>query len=172
MERVRQPSVTGEKETAAEPSSFEEFFRAEHVRLFRALYLVTGSVQEAEDLMQESFVRVWERWDRVAGMERPVGYLYRTAMNAFRSRTRRAMRAARRPFARASGTDQLGAVEERDEVVRVLRTLSPRQRQALVLTEYVGYSSEEAATVMGVKAATVRALAHQGRQAIQGTPDE
>src|SRR5919109_3033778 len=127
MGRVRQPTVTGEKQAPAEPASFEEFFRAEHVRLFRALYLVTGGAQEAEDIMQESFVKVWERWDRVAAMEDRVGYLYRTAMNTWRSRARRAMRAAKRPLVRAGGTDQLASIEERDAVVRILRTLSRRQ---------------------------------------------
>ena len=41
--------------------------------------------------MQEAFVRVWERWDRVAGVEDPVGYLFRTAMNLHRSALRRAL---------------------------------------------------------------------------------
>ena len=169
---MRQPSFTGERETAAEPASFEEFFRAEHVRLFRALYLVTGRRDEAEDLMQDAFVKLWERWDRVAPMQNPVGYLYRTAMNASRSRARRAIRAAKRPFVHVVGPDPLAAVEERDAVVRAMRTLSSRQREALVLTEYVGYSSEEAAAVMGVAAATVRVLAHQGRQAVRGSSHE
>ena len=76
--------------------SFEDFFRAEHAGLFRALCLVTGSRHEAEEVMQEAFMRVYERWDRVAAMERPKGYLYRVAINEFRSRYRRTVRAARR----------------------------------------------------------------------------
>src|SRR5438045_4750227 len=96
MDRVSQPRLAGEKETVPVPSSFEEFFRAEHARLLRALFLVCGSKAEAEDLMQDSFVKVWDRWDRVRSMEDPVGYLYRTAMNAFRSARRRFVRAANR----------------------------------------------------------------------------
>ena len=46
--------------------------------------------------MQDAFLTVWERWDRVGGMDDPVGYLYRTAMNLFRKRYRRAMLSVRR----------------------------------------------------------------------------
>src|SRR5262245_20385523 len=76
--------------------SFEDFFRDTHVALFRALTLVTGSRQEAEDVMQVAFMKVFERWDRVSGMESPEGFLYRVAMNDFRSRYRRAKRAIKR----------------------------------------------------------------------------
>jgi DNA-directed RNA polymerase specialized sigma24 family protein len=64
--------------------SFEAFFEAEHLRLFRALYLMTGEKSEAEDVLQEAFLRIWRRWDRVRQVEDPVGYLYRTAMNELR----------------------------------------------------------------------------------------
>src|SRR5439155_24342480 len=76
--------------------SFEEFFTAEHRGLYGALVLVTRSSPEAEEVMQDAFLRVWERWDRVAGLDDPVGYLYRTAMNVFRSRRRRVLVALRR----------------------------------------------------------------------------
>src|SRR5687768_18221933 len=59
---------------------FETFYGAESQLLFRRLWLVTGNRAEAEELMQDAFLRVWERWDRVGAMDDPVGYLYRTAM--------------------------------------------------------------------------------------------
>ena len=48
---------------AEEPAPFEELFDAERDRLFRTMCVITGSRQEAEDLSQEAFARVWERWD-------------------------------------------------------------------------------------------------------------
>jgi DNA-directed RNA polymerase specialized sigma24 family protein len=69
--------------------SFEVFFESERVRLHRGLFAITGSRQEAEDISQEAFLRVWERWDRVGVLDEPVGYLHRTAMNVFRDRRRR-----------------------------------------------------------------------------------
>jgi hypothetical protein len=71
------------------PHLFEAFVEAQHTRLFRALYLVTGNRQEAEEIIQDAFVAVWERWDRVPLMDDPTGYLFRTAMNVFRKRSRR-----------------------------------------------------------------------------------
>src|SRR6478672_11867743 len=112
--------------TAAE--DFESFFREQHDGLFRALCLVTGSRQEAEDVTQVAFMRVFERWDRVASMERPDGFLYRVAMNEFRSRYRRAARAAKRVMTLRHPDDAFSEVDDRDEVVRVLRGLVPQQR--------------------------------------------
>ncbi|HLA92260.1 MAG TPA: sigma-70 family RNA polymerase sigma factor [Actinomycetota bacterium] len=164
-----------EREAPAPPASFEGFFEAEHARLLRALYLVTGNVQEAEELMQDAFLAVWERWDRVATMDEPVGYLYRTAMNRFRSRLRRVNRAARKVVGSAAGGDAFAAADERDALARALATLPERQRAALVLTELLGYGSEEAGRILGVRDVTVRSLASQARAALRenlGGPDE
>lgn len=166
-------SAAEDAQGAAE--SFESFFEEEHGNLFGALVLVTGDRHEAEELMQESFVRVWERWDRVSLMDSPSGYLYRTAMNGFRMRRRRARVAARRLFRRGSSADPLDAVELRDSVDRALAALTPRQRAAVVLTALLDYTSEEAGELLGVKAATVRSLATQARAAIreaEGAGDE
>ncbi len=153
----------------ASPGTFEEFFRAEHARLLRALYLVTGSADEAQEVAQDA-VRVWERWDRVRGMDDPTGYLFRTAMNVHRSTLRRARRAMGRAVHPGGGSrDAFADAEDRDEVSRALRGLAPRQRAALVLTELLGYDSEEAGRILRVKAVTVRVLASQGRTALRST---
>src|SRR3990172_5510302 len=72
----------------------------------------------------------------------------------------------------ADRRDDLAAVEDRDEVVRVMRRLTAHQRAALVLTGYLGYSSEEAAQVLGVRASTVRALATKGRATARAMVEE
>lgn len=148
--------------------SFESFFEEHRSRLFGALCLVTGSRHEAEEIAQEAFLRLWERWDRVSGLEDPTGFLFRTAMNVFRNRARRAALAVRRALDLAPSSDDLATVEDRDELVRAMRGLTPHQRAALVLTGYLGYSSEEAAHVLGIRASTVRALATKGRAAARG----
>jgi DNA-directed RNA polymerase specialized sigma24 family protein len=43
--------------------TFEEFFGTEHARLFGALCFITGDRDEAEEIMQDAFLRLWERWD-------------------------------------------------------------------------------------------------------------
>jgi RNA polymerase sigma-70 factor (ECF subfamily) len=155
------------EEAVGRTGDFEELVHAEHVRLFRALSLVTRDPAEAEDVMQEAFLKVWERWDRAPSLANPTGYLYRTALNVYRSRRRRGAVALRRVIGLAPGRDELAQVEARNDVVRALGGLTPRQRLALVLADLLGYSSEEAAKVMGIKAATVRVLASQGRAALK-----
>ena len=158
--------------TEGSAATFEEFFRAEHAGLFRALCLVTGSRQEAEDVMQEAFMKVYERWDRVAPMEHSQGFLYRVAMNGFRSRYRSASRALRRKATLARYDDAFATVEDRDVVIRALRTLIPQQRAAVVLTSLLDYSSEEAGRMLGMKAATVRALSTRARASIRQTMED
>src|SRR5690349_21760142 len=104
---------------------FESFFEAHHGRLYSALCLVTGNTAEAEELMQDSFLKLWERWDRVSALDDPEGYLYRTAMNGFRSRYRRATLALRRVMRAKDPADDFAAVEDRDSVLRALRGLKP-----------------------------------------------
>jgi RNA polymerase sigma factor (sigma-70 family) len=105
-----------------EARSFEDFFRSEKEALYRTLCFVTRNRHEAEELTQDAFVRVLERWERVSGLEDPRAYLYRTAMNTFRSRYRRALLAAKRSFGAIPPDDEIAAVDERDVAVRALAT--------------------------------------------------
>ena len=157
----------GKGETSAPPRSFDDLFLEEHDRLYRALYFVTGSSADAEELMQDAFLKLWERWDGVHTIDDPVGYLFRTAMNGFRMRARRARVAARRIVSMETARDPFDEIELRDDVRRLLLGLPVRQRAALVLTEIFGYSSEQAARILGIRPVTVRVLASQGRAALR-----
>jgi RNA polymerase sigma-70 factor (ECF subfamily) len=162
-------------EIVSEPRSFEDFFEAESPALFLRLCLITGNRHEAEEVMQDAFLTVFERWDRVRDMEDPTGYLYRTAFNASRRRARRAALAVRRAFGLAPAVDEFAAADDRQVVSQALVRLTRRQRTALVLTELLGYGSQDAGTMMGVRASTVRALATQGRSKMRdvlGSPHE
>jgi RNA polymerase sigma-70 factor, ECF subfamily len=154
-----------------ERASFESFFEEHRSQLFGAMCLVAGNRQEAEEITQDAFLRLLERWDRIADLEDLTGFLFKTAMNVFRNRARRASLAARRTLGIANRSDDLATVEDRDEVVRVMRPLTAHQRAALVLTGYLGYSSEEAAHILGVRASTVRALATKGRATVRATAE-
>jgi RNA polymerase sigma factor (sigma-70 family) len=146
---------------------FEDFFQEHRLRLFRALWLVTRNRHEAEEVMQDAFLRVWERWPRVAVMPDPVGYLYRTAMNLWRSRVRRAAVALRKAIRQVPADDQLEAVEERDAAIRAMASLTPRQRAAVVLTDVLGLTSVEAAEALRIEPVTVRVLAARAREVLR-----
>ncbi|HYT81200.1 MAG TPA: sigma-70 family RNA polymerase sigma factor [Actinomycetota bacterium] len=153
-------------------ADFEAFYLAHRVRLFRALVVVTRDVHAAEEVAQDAFVRVWERWDRVRQMEDPTGYLYRTALNGWFQVRRRAVRAARRVAGPGRVVDPLEMVEDRDVLARRLLELPARQRAALVLTEYLGHHSAEAGWALGIRPGTVRRLASKARAALRRGYDE
>ena len=167
------PDLASPEVEAAQPTrDFEDLVHTEHEALYGALCLIVRDRSEAEDVMQEAFLKVWELWDRVREMDDPTGYLYRTALNMYRKRIRRASVAIRRTIGLGPSRDSLADVEARDAVVRALGALTPRQRESIVLVDLLDYSSEEAGQLMGIKAATVRVLASQGRAALKQNAGE
>jgi RNA polymerase sigma-70 factor (ECF subfamily) len=160
--------VTEVEPTVAPVLDFEGFFSAESERLFRRLWLVTRDRGEAEDIVQDAFIIVLERWDRVRVMEEPAGYLYRIAFNAWRKRAHRATRAVQRAVtAHHEQKDPFDGADARTVIGSALETLTARQRAALVLTELVGMTSEEAASVLKIRAVTVRVLSSQARASMR-----
>jgi RNA polymerase sigma-70 factor (ECF subfamily) len=158
------PRERGEEGDLTDDASFEEFYEANVRRVFTALCLVTGDRHEAEEIAQEAFVRVFERWDRVGTLEDPTGYVFRVSMNVFRNRFRRTSLALRRALSLAPNqTDDVAALETRDEVVRLLRELDPQQRAAVVLTAILDYSAEEAGALLRLRASSVRSLTSRAR---------
>jgi RNA polymerase sigma-70 factor (ECF subfamily) len=149
---------------------FDEFFIEKHDDLFKALYIVSGNRADAEELMQDAFLKLWERWDRIDTIDDPTAYLYRVALNAFRSRHRRAAVGLRKLAPGGDvGRDAFADADMRADVRALLIACTPRQRAALVLVDLLGYPSQQAARILGVRPSTVRALATQGRRTIRTT---
>jgi DNA-directed RNA polymerase specialized sigma24 family protein len=98
------------------PMDFDAFFERHHARLFAALCLTTGSRHEAEEIAQDAFLRILERWERVSELDGPESYLFTTAMNIVRKRYRRAKIAARIPIPRPDPApdDAFSTIDDRD----------------------------------------------------------
>jgi DNA-directed RNA polymerase specialized sigma24 family protein len=90
-------------------------------------------------------------------------------MNLFRNRYRRALLAARRGVGITRLDDAFEAVDDRHVAMQALSSLAPRQRAAIVLTEVLRYTAEEAGSMLGIRAATVRALHFQARSALKNS---
>ena len=147
--------------------SFEDFFEFEQERLLRLLWMVTGSLQEAEDIVQDAFLRVWERWSTVSSMESPTGYLHHAAMNIFRNRYRRTQMSLRRVIGADPPVDAFDSADDRISVSSALGSLTRKQRAALVLTDLLGYPADEAGRMLGVRGSTVRSLGSTARAALR-----
>ena len=154
------------------PLEFDAYFEHLHPRLFAALCMTTGSRHEAEEIAQDAFLKVLERWDRVSLMDDPTSYLFTTAMNLFRKRYRRTQFAAKLPIPKPEHDDAFATVNDRDELVRALRDLTPKQRAAIVLTAILDIPSPEAARILGIKDSTVRVLAGKARAQLRLTVGE
>jgi RNA polymerase sigma-70 factor (ECF subfamily) len=153
-----------------EAPSFEALFRSEYADLFSAMLLITRSRSEAEDVAQEAFLKLWETWHRIHRVNDPPAYLYRTAINLFFTRRRRAKGLMRRALhLQPIETDLLAEVDERDALMRRLASLTTRQRAAVVLTEILGFNSEDAGELLGIRPSTVRVLAKRARDGLHDT---
>jgi RNA polymerase sigma-70 factor (ECF subfamily) len=153
--------------SSVETSDFESFFRAEYGHLCEALYLLTRDSFEAEELAQETMTRVLSRWERVQTMDSPAGYTYRTALNLNRKRLRRIAVRARRAFALVPVEDYSGTVSDQRDVHLALAKLPVGQREALVLVDWLGMSSEEAGLALGLEASSIRVRLHRGRASLR-----
>jgi RNA polymerase sigma-70 factor (sigma-E family) len=137
-------------------SIFIAFYRAEYPGMVRLAHALTGSVEAAEDVVQEAFARVHARPGEI---ENPGGYLRTTVVNLCRDRERRGQREKRLVTLIPSGTPlSLGA----SELVDVLLQLPYRQRAVLVLRYWGDWSEAEIAQALGCRPGTVKTLASRG----------
>jgi len=136
---------------------FRSLFRDERLAMLRVAALLTGSVDIAEDVVQDAFVSVHDRWDQI---ERPGAYLRTTVVNGCRM----VLRHRRVEERHRSGAD-LRAVEELPERLVDLRDavsrLGERQRVVVVLRYFVDLPDHEIAEVLGCRPSTVRSLARR-----------
>lgn len=149
--------------------SFEDVYRAMFDRVVRAVYVVIGNRGDALDLTQDAFARVWAAWDRVRRMERPDAFVLRVAVNLSRSHARRqAVLGRLLPLLMGrGGLAPNEPVETRLDILEALATLPYRQRWAVVLCDLEGFTSEEASSVLQIRASTVRVHLVRGRAALR-----
>lgn len=155
---------------ASAEAGVSALYRAEAKALLGMLSVFLGDVAEAEDVVQESFVRVQRSWHRIEDPVRAPAYLRSTAFNLARSVARRRKRfdgkllqlmsEARRSAWERSGQDPawsaLGLSEEQRAVLDALQVLSARQRACVVLRYYGGDSVEAIGATLGISANSVK----------------
>ena len=146
-------------------ASLERLLDERGQRLMRVAVALTGSRADGEDLLQAALERVLRNWHRVESD--PEGYLWRTlyhlAADRWRQRGRWRTRLAEfRGQAPTDTGDGVAAVDLRDELVRLLRRLPPRQRAVIVLRYWEQHSETETAALLGCSEGTVKSAAARG----------
>ncbi len=151
--------------------TWEQVVRDHSARVYRLAYRLSGNAQDAEDLTQETFVRVFRSLaDFSPGTFE--GWLHRITTNLFLDMVRRRQRirfdALPEDTERLPGTapspEQVYADTHLDpQVQAALDALSPEFRVAVVLCDIEGLTYEEIAATLGIKLGTVRSRIHRGR---------
>ena len=151
---------------------FERFVTDSTGRLLRSAYLMTSDLAEAEDLVQETLLRVARRWPKVRAMEHPAAYARRILVNLVidgaGQRPRRAGELA--PSASPGLADRADIRAERDlrdvdtqeELLQALGTLPARQRAVIVLRYWEDLPETEVAAILGCSVGTVKSTASRG----------
>jgi RNA polymerase sigma-70 factor, ECF subfamily len=148
------------------PEQFTEFYAASFRRLVGQVYAMTGDQAEAQDAVQEAFVRAWAHREKLDRSGAPDAWVRATAWRIAISRWRRArlgrLLTRKHPPPDATG----GPTPDRVAVVDALRQVAPEQRRALVLYYLCDLSVADIAAETGVPEGTVKARLARGRAAV------
>ena len=156
--------------TSPSRQGFEEWVTASAPRHKRLAYLLTGDLDEAEDLLQSAYAKVLPKWTRVAAYDSPDAYVRRVMVNL---RTSRWRRLRDREWSTESvpetgrARDLSSLVVESDVLLGALRRLPARQRAAVVLRHWCDLSEAETASVMGCSPGTVKSTTSRGLAALR-----
>ncbi|GAA0713841.1 SigE family RNA polymerase sigma factor [Dactylosporangium roseum] len=154
--------------------TFEEFVAARLGVLVRYATVVTCDPDLAEDITQDVLIKAGARWSRITRLNDPELYLRRMVVNEFLSWRRR--RAAQLiPLARESldsmvtpAPDPTGSRDERDAMLRLIASLTPRQRAVIALRFYEDMSIDQIANLMSCRPVTVRTYLARALATLRG----
>ncbi len=162
-----------------DPEAFEEVYQRFAQMVFNLTYRMSGTVEEAEDLAQEVFLRIHRHLGRFNGRSALKTWVYRVTLNHCRSKLGR-KRYPTQPLAEENNGEGARLVDESrspedlavahdtgHQVSLALRELKPVFREAVVLRDLQGLSYEEIAEILKVRIGTVRSRIARGRDRLR-----
>lgn len=151
-------------------TEFSVFVRVHSTALLRSAFLLTGDRNAAEELLQDTFVRLYPQWSRVGAADVPIAYVRRSLTNNFLNGRRRRS-ASDLLFAdppdRGYEPDLAGRLSDRDLVRELLHGLPPKQRAVLVLRFFDDLTDAEIAADVGCRQGTVRSIVSRSLQTLR-----
>jgi len=162
---IWEPEATTNRLTEVSSDDFADLFTSQYAKLVGALR-VAGTIDRAaaEDIAQEAFARTLGHWRRVRQGTNPAGYVYRVAFRLLRRRG--GLPASRLDDVEVAstgpGTEDTAVANV--SAARTLAAMPPRRRACAALCWYLGFSSEDAARILGIDAATVRTHLERARR--------
>ncbi len=148
------------------PDDLAQLYEAAYPRLVAVVSAVSGRPGEAEEAVQDAFVRLLGQWDRVARYDDPEAWLRRVALG-FAGNRRRKTRNGLRAVLRLGRPDDVAPPSgDAVDLRRALAGLRHEQREVLVLQHYVGLEVEAIARELGVPVGTVKSRLARARAAL------
>ena len=153
--------------SVAGTEGLQSLYESAFTRLVRVVTLVSGEQQEAEEAVQEAFVRLVSVWGRVSAYDDPEAWVRSVALRQLSNR-RRKVRNGQRAIQRLDAPqDQPGPHAEGIDITRALASLPLGQRQVVVLHYLVGLDLATVATELHIPVGTCKSRLHHARAALQ-----
>lgn len=143
-----------------------ELYAGCYSRLVATLALAAGNRADAEEVVQEAFVRLLPRWSRISGYDDPEAWVRMVAFRLLANRSRGARRAVAALSRRPPVPADPGSAAEGLDLRRALAALPLPQRQVVVLHYFVDRSVDEIAHELGVAPGTVKSRLARARSAL------
>lgn len=159
-------ATTSSKGDLVEAAEFDAFYAGSVRRLVGQLYAMTGNAAEAQDVVQEAFVRAWDRRAQLATVDNPEAWVRTVAYRLAVSRWRKARNMAIAWRRHGPPPDVAGPEVDNPALVAALRLLPEEQRRAIVLHHLCDLSVEQVAAETGSPTGTVKARLSRGRAAL------
>ena len=145
---------------------FISFYAATFPQLVGQLYAMTGDQAEAQDAVQEAFVRAWAHHGKIDRAGAPEAWVRVTAWRIAASRWRRTRQSRRLMLLTARPESTAGPTPDRVAFADALRRVPAEQRRALVLYHLCDLTVEQIAAETGVRTGTVKSRLARGRAAL------
>jgi RNA polymerase sigma-70 factor (ECF subfamily) len=150
-------------------SAFEVLVRRYQRVVYSVAYRLTGSLEDAQDVAQNAFLRAYEHLDSYDPARKFFSWMYRIAVNE--SLNYRRARKPHDPIERAlpipDGDDPVARLEQRERIQTALMSLSPEHRELIVLKYFSDLSYDEISHAVGIPEKTVKSRLFTARQQLE-----
>ena len=145
-----------------EERSLPELYEASYTRLVGIVGAVSGDRQEAEEAVQDAFVRLLGRWSTVSRYDDPEAWLRKVALGAVSNRRRNARNRLRAALRHGPPPAVAGPTGDAVDLQRALATLPVAQRAVIVL-QHLGLGVDQIARELGIRPGTVKSRLSRAR---------
>jgi RNA polymerase sigma-70 factor (ECF subfamily) len=151
---------------AGDVAAFESLYRAHAPAVYLLCHRMTRDEREARELMQDAFVRAWERLPSFRGESAIGTWLHRLAVNVVLNRFRSERRRELAPLTEDITAPRVASSDDRIDLETAIGQLPKGARTVFILHDLCGYSHDEIAEMTGIAAGTARAQLWRARRAL------